>query len=474
MPLMHQNWAVAVVCLGWIALAVPAWSQAPVNADHAPDKKTTPTPSAPQQPVAPAPSGDANNPQSNLQNKQDKQKDKLQNDQRANPSGCPGAGRVMPIQIAYAPTDIVWNDTTGGSETLLSARSGPIQLNAGCLQIAGGELADKDSGARLPTQAFQLKADSSQLVRITLQDNWIKTGNFSGSLWVAYTDGQGGVAVPLKVFVRRWWVWVVGPVVIAAGAFLSWFSVTYVVRQRQVTANEVLIARLAELLSALKSTLQGVSDAGAPIPKLTLEHIKELQTSRRNELFDDSELMAMAGITVPPTGQMTVVDEIESVTRVVRNGFVPLLAIWKAASGPAQVALQGQFGSMDGLGGTPHGLDTIDAAILAIVTAAPPAPALAAMGFVAAVRPAAPPPLPSERVLLHRVVRSTQWLDLLSGLTVVLLGVYVLIWKDAGYGSFGDYLMAFLWGLGLKMGGDVTKLAPTDVRTAFGIKVPSP
>jgi hypothetical protein len=55
---------------------------------------------------------------------------------------------------------------------------------------------------------------------------------------------------------------------------------------------------------------------------------------------------------------------------------------------------------------------------------------------------------------------------------VVLLGVYVMIWKNPGFGSIGNYIEAFFWGLGLKLGSDVTKLGPSDVRTTFGIKVP--
>jgi hypothetical protein len=82
--------------------------------------------------------------------------------------------------------------------------------------------------------------------------------------------------------------------------------------------------------------------------------------------------------------------------------------------------------------------------------------------------------LPSEDSIIHQVKTTTVVLDVISFLTVVVLGTYVLIWKNPGFGSAGNYIEALLWGLGLKLGGDVTKLGPSDVRTAFGIKVPSP
>jgi hypothetical protein len=72
------------------------------------------------------------------------------------------------------------------------------------------------------------------------------------------------------------------------------------------------------------------------------------------------------------------------------------------------------------------------------------------------------------------VKTTTVVLGVLSLLAVVLLGIYALIWKNPGFGSAGNYIEALLWGLGLKLGGDVTKLGPSDGRTAFGSKVPSP
>jgi hypothetical protein len=72
------------------------------------------------------------------------------------------------------------------------------------------------------------------------------------------------------------------------------------------------------------------------------------------------------------------------------------------------------------------------------------------------------------------VVTTTYLLDLLSVATVVVAGLFVLIWKNPGFGTIGNYLEAFLWGLGLKIGSDLPKLGPNDIRTSFGIKTPAP
>lgn len=81
--------------------------------------------------------------------------------------------------------------------------------------------------------------------------------------------------------------------------------------------------------------------------------------------------------------------------------------------------------------------------------------------------------LPSEEAVVHQVKTTTVVLEVISFLTVVLLGIYMLIWRNPGFGSVGNYMEALFWGLSLKLGGDVTKLGPSDVRTAFGIKVPA-
>ena len=119
---------------------------------------------------------------------------------------------------------------------------------------------------------------------------------------------------------------------------------------------------------------------------------------------------------------------------------------------------------MDNLGAVAQPLAGLDQKIQNIVNAA----AATAKAMVQA--PAEPP---TEDAVVHQVKATTVALDMISFATVVLLGTYVLIWKNPGFGSVGNYIEAFLWGLGLKLGGDVTKLGSSDVRTAFGVKVPT-
>lgn len=118
---------------------------------------------------------------------------------------------------------------------------------------------------------------------------------------------------------------------------------------------------------------------------------------------------------------------------------------------------------MDNLGAIPQQLNLLDANIQAILTPLAVAKALPNGEL---------PSLPSEDSIVHRVVATTHLLDVLSIVTVVVVGIYILIWKNPGFGTTGNYLGAFLWGLGLKIGGDLTKLGPADVRTSFAIKTP--
>ena len=144
-----------------------------------------------------------------------------------------------------------------------------------------------------------------------------------------------------------------------------------------------------------------------------------------------------------------------------QNGFAKLLDLWRQAG--ASPALTNAFSNMDNLGQFAQPLAGLDQKIQGILNTATATKAMA--------QPAAEPP--SEGALVRQVKTTTVALDLISFVTVILLGTYVLIWKNPGYGTVGNYIEALLWGLGLKFGGDVTKLGPSDVRTAFGIKMPS-
>jgi len=180
----------------------------------------------------------------------------------------------------------------------------------------------------------------------------------------------------------------------------------------------------------------------------------------------DKELSVIAGMSVPPTDSPSVIDEVEGMNRIVQHGFEQLFQLWTASAGN-RPNLAPLFQEMDNLGSTAQPLNTLDARIQTILakSTVPTARALIDGQF---------PSLPSEDSIVQRVVTTTYLLDLLSVATVVVAGMLVLIWKNPGFGTIGNYIEAFLWGLGLKIGSDLTKLGPGDVRTSFGIKTPAP
>jgi hypothetical protein len=352
-------------------------------------------------------------------------------------------------------------------------------------------LVDKDSHATLPAEAFQLVQETptggrsgkpydpapvngeisdSQLTRvyILLKKDWIRAGNYAGVLRVGAVEDTAGQDIKLNVSVRPHRSWWIGSLLIAFGALISWYALVYTARQRQMAGNQILVARLAELLRKLRTQLNAVSGAGAPRPDLTLDHIELILQKRLKQLLTDKELSVIAGITVPPVGTVSVLDEIGGVNRVVQNGFVPLLDLWKEP-GADKSKLDPLFGKMDELGSAAKAPSDVDQQIKTILAAA----ALAVPAQKAMLEAKAQRGLPSEDAVVHRVVFTTYLLDAISFLTVVLLGVYVLIWKNPGFGSVGNLLEAFFWGLGLKLGTDVARLGPSDVRTAIGIKIPS-
>lgn len=393
------------------------------------------------------------------------------------------------LQVLYPASDIVIEDGNCESRvTPLAVRATAKDVKLQGPVIVGGGLQDKDSSTQMPAQMFQLLQkkgaaicgkyseitpdanteitdDLSQApVYIGVRNEWGDAGVYTGNLWIAAKGDSAAQSVALKVTYRPWTSWLWGITALVIGAGISWYAVVYVVRQRQMAANLILIARLRDLLDSLTKTLQGINDAGAPSPQKTLQHIQQIRDKRLRELLDDKELSVLAGITVPPTGTVTVIDDTDGVNLIVQNGFERLYDLWKQ-SAPPSAALTAAFAAMDSLGAVAQPLAGLDQKIQNILNTAP-APAAKAMV-------AAPVQLPSEEAVIHQMKTGTVVLDVISFLTVVVLGIYVLIWKNPGFGSVGNYIEAFLWGLGLKLGGDVTKLGPSDVRTAFGIKVPS-
>jgi hypothetical protein len=149
--------------------------------------------------------------------------------------------------------------------------------------------------------------------------------------------------------------------------------------------------------------------------------------------------------------------------RIVQHGFAELFQMWNG-QGANQPALIPLFQEMDTLGASAQPLANLDTKIQTILAKEPTA-RVAVDGHL--------PALPSEDTIVHRVIATTQLLDVLSVLTVTVVGLYVLIWKNAGFGTMGNYIEAFLWGLGLKLGSDLTKLGPGEIRTAVGIKTPT-
>jgi len=379
------------------------------------------------------------------------------------------------IQIVYPPTDIYTSGGKDDAKSTFAVRA--LADNLKGPRIVAGSLKDDDSSQVLPAEAFELvnqKTSSTDSISttdlteltISLKQGWVRPGKYSGILWIAPTGDSGAQSINLKVFIRPQSSWWIGTLVIAAGATISWFALFWVSRQRQLAANQVVISRLQTVVQSLLKALQDMAASGAPAAPRTVGHLGEIVKDRLPELMHDKELSIIAGVTIPPVDSVTVVDEVDGVNRIVRNGFPELLRIWNAP-GSNHAALTPLFTEMDALGAITQPLSTVDTKIQAILAKAP-APGARVLANSQL------PVLPSEESVVHRVVATTYLLDLLSVLTVVVVGMLVLIWKNPGFGTIGNYIEAFLWGIGLKVGSDLTKLGPADIRTGFGIKTPTP
>jgi hypothetical protein len=403
------------------------------------------------------------------------------------------AAGVSHLQILHAPEDIVTAGDCWSRVASLTVRA--TQEGVRSPHIVGGGLADADSKHKLPDTAFELvqqvpgartcedefapataqtPVPSTELTKlyIRLRKEWVRPGSYGGDLLLAAQGDTAAQTVSLKVFVRPCWSGLVGFVAILLGALLSWWATVWLARRRQLAANELLIARLDGLLERLRIRLEDMHQGGAPQAQRTPAHIAEIRRSKLQQLYDDKVLAVLAGIAVPEAGKVSVVEEVEGVTRVVQNGFVELFRLW--GNYPTkQQALAPFFDQMDGLGEMVETKNTLEPRITAIINEATAAAASKGVALLTTAERFALPPFRQEAVLVQRLIRATHWLDFVSIALVVLVGMYVVIWKNPGFGNAGDFLVAFGWGLGLKFGTDTARLTPGEIRTTLGIKIPS-
>ena len=263
----------------------------------------------------------------------------------AEPPKPAAVGTTSQLQIVYPPSDVVTNGVDN-LEATLAMRA--LKEGLGEPKIVAGTLRDEGASTELPTEVFHLERNDP-IERKDLKSSHISTTRLTRfsiflekSLWVGATEDSGAQAVPFKVFVRPTSSWFVGALLIAAGAGLSWFALFWVSRQRQLAANQVLIVRLGRVVANLSETLQSYAQSRAPTPTQSLAHLDQIRKDRLPELLHDKELSVLAGVVVPTTSSVNVVDEVEGMNRIVQHGFVELLQLWNAP-GANQPLLKASF-----------------------------------------------------------------------------------------------------------------------------------
>ena len=401
-----------------------------------------------------------------------------------------GMGAGSGLQVVRGPDDMATNGDCLTRTAALVVRASKDGVKG--VRIAGGALADPESKASLPSAAFELlqhragsqgcengygpipaevaiPKDALTTLYLRLLETWRLPGNYTGDLLIAAQGTTGAETIRFKVFFRPRVAWCGGFLAILAGSLLSWAATIWWPRRRQMAINEVLISRLVVLLDQLRARLEQMSQVGAPPAGQTLGHIESIRSNRLRQLLDDKLLTVLTGGAPAQPGSVGVIEEIEGVTRVVNAGFGRLLELWQSHPGQ-QGDLREFFPKMDALGARVGSKDALERDITSVVDQA-----LAKASQKAGVQAQVPlSEFGQEDAVVHRVVRATALLDVASIVAIVFAGMYLLIWKNPGFGSAGDLFVAFFWGLGLKIGADSIRVVGGDVRKAMGIKIPSP
>jgi hypothetical protein len=388
-------------------------------------------------------------------------------------------------------------------ETTFTARTGPVAatgvriaaaslqdadtkalLGPGDLRLAMGPRVDGEAGAgREADRGLHLPALSTTGLVLRVDDGFRQPGKFTGKVSLTADQDDEAKEIELTVYSSSRRHQALGALAILVGT-LVWLLVT-VVSPKRVERLSALQA--VALLSERARDLHREAAEAAATPGVDLPLLKEAFAQLFRQLtekhLDEHGLIAPENPLVlwrpdrskefeaflKATGERIQVLEV-----IVRKGVAEVLEVLAKHPNETQ-AIATAFGDLDALADPKRDLDLDKARAEVAKVLATLRSAVAGKGLTAAaLATVTPVAAPSSRELAVRIEGLSYLVWVLWMVVTVGAGIAALILPDPGFGTAGDLLVCFFWGLGVQLAGQsLQQLNPTTVRGAFKLSVPA-
>jgi hypothetical protein len=326
-------------------------------------------------------------------------------------------------------------------------------------------------------------AGNANPVYIKIDDDFHPVGNYRGPVQLMAQDTADIGTIAIDLYGTTGGRAALGVVAIALGVALAW-AISVFVRAR-IDRDQALLpaTQLRTSLDKLLDVLGQVQPQWSGNVAATAAAVHKLQDSLTEESLDLQGLLPPQVPSPYPTTYsgtaytqylLAATEHANMLGVIVNQGMAQAWGMYRIGMTPVQK--QAIATALDGL-------DALDATI------SPPSQAQAqprvdailttlkqALGFApAALAPAGAPPAPqppTTKALRFQIAWLT-WIvwGALFVITVVT-GYAALIQSKAGFGLARDYLVCFLWGLGLPVGGlQLSALVPSSVSTALHLPI---
>ncbi|HVT58615.1 MAG TPA: hypothetical protein VHR45_09455 [Thermoanaerobaculia bacterium] len=319
---------------------------------------------------------------------------------------------------------------------------------------------------------------------LKMDDDFHPVGNFRGSVQVTALEKPDGESLALDIYGTTRWRAVYGVVVVAFGVGLAW-AISVFARAR-IDRDQALIPAvlLSATLDKLLATLRQVPPQWSANVASTADAVHKLQDGLTEQYLDGQGwLPPRVPSPYPSIYSNTNYNQyLQKVTEhanmlgvIINNGMAKAWGLYKPGMSAAQgQTIANELKALDGLDAriTPPSqaqaqqeVEKVMAQLAAALAGPPNALAKPSSG-----QPAMQPP--TYRTLSFQVARLTWMIWLVLFLITVVTGYAALIQSKAGFGLARDYLVCFLWGLGLPVASlQLSALVPSSVSTALHLSI---
>lgn len=300
-------------------------------------------------------------------------------------------------------------------------------------------------------------------------------GQFDGSLVLAAREKPEGDTFTMSINSSSIEYRLGGMLVIFVGVVLVW--VVSVFGRYKANRDQLLIPAsvLREKLSLIEIDL-GANKTNTKTPNVAAA----IQTQRQalaETLLEQSGLPAK--FPLPWNAGSVPADQVEKYRQylqkvsdwvtvleaIVYDGMDKAWSEWKPNSTAAETqAIAAAIANLDnlaGVGGTAPSIDSVRSQIRTELSTLKAKLASPAPAFLLATLALGPTTSPTPGQLRMEIAKIALLAWSFLAVVTVLLGSYVLVLSNNGFGSLGDYLLCFLWGVGIPVGAQMSPATST-------------